>query len=150
MPGPWFQGDIFERKLGGECILYDPRPWQSFRVFVGGISPNDEPPKLFMSLDYGATFYPVFNNFLTGDTITCITMHKNRNEIYIGTTSGIYKSQGFNGDVPKPFYKLDIPVSIQEEKGRYRLEIRICAVKGFGAWRSGGFLALNFLRRTEL
>ncbi|MFA7361977.1 MAG: hypothetical protein WC139_13175, partial [Candidatus Kapaibacterium sp.] len=110
--GPWFQGDVFERKLGGECILYDPRPGPSKRVFVGGISPNSDPPILFMSLDSGKTFSPVFQNFTSGDTITCIAMHKSRNEVYVGTTSGIYKSQGFNGDNPKPFYKLNIPIDI--------------------------------------
>ncbi len=110
--GPWFQGDVFERKLGGECILYDPRPGQSYRVFVGGISPNGAPPKLFMSSNSGVTFYPVFDNFTSGDTITCIAMHKSRNEVFVGTTSGIYKSEGFNGYYPKPFQKLPIPQSI--------------------------------------
>ncbi len=109
--GPWFQGDVFERKLGGECIIYDPRPGQSFRVFVGGISPNGAPPKLFMSSNSGVTFYPVFDNFNSGDTITCIAMHKNRNEVFVGTSSGIYKSEGFNDYNPKPFQKLPIPQS---------------------------------------
>jgi|GEM_PF-1558598 hypothetical protein len=113
-PGVLFQGDNLQTKVGGECILYDPRSGQQNRVFMGGIDPNGGSPSLFMSLDNGANFTNLQTIFqaVSQDTIVCIAMNWNRDEIFIGTAKGIYKSQGFDLNTPKPFFKMTVPSGI--------------------------------------
>jgi len=115
-PGLLLDGDFLQTKVGGECIIYDPRSGNNNRVFIGGIDPSGGRPKLFMSTDYGENFIALENTIFNADvadTIYCIAMHKNRTEIYVGTAKGIYRSPGFQSNgYPQQFEKLSIPSNI--------------------------------------
>lgn len=100
----WFQGDLYERKLGGECIIFDPRTTVNTRcVFVGGISDNASyGPSIFRSADNGVNFSVayIFPPETQNDTILCIQMHKDLNVMYIGTSKRLYKCDvDLNGNI---------------------------------------------------
>lgn len=86
---PWFKGDDFDKKIGGSCIIHDPRSGESDRMFMGGISKSTNfGPRLYKSENNGVTW----NKILSFDGmahqeeyIQCIYMHPNSNQIWVGT-----------------------------------------------------------------
>ncbi len=88
--GPWFQGDNFMRKVGGECITFD--PLTPNRVFVGGNPPDgSNQSHLFVSTNGGIDFN-VLHSFPSDDSILCISIHKTTGRMWIGTTRSVYYS----------------------------------------------------------
>lgn len=99
-PGVFFQGDNLQTKIGGECIIYDPR--QNDRVYMGGINPNGLSPKLFKSTDNGSSFTVVSGfSAANNDAIISIAMNSQRNDMYIGTTNGIYYCPNIDAQTPQ-------------------------------------------------
>jgi hypothetical protein len=83
---PWFKGDDFDRKIGGSCIIYDPRSGQSNRMFMGGISKStNSSPRLYMSGDNGTNWNIVASIGTSEEYIQCIYMHPGSNQIWVGT-----------------------------------------------------------------
>lgn len=87
--GPWFEGDNFMRKVGGECITFD--PITPNRVFVGGNPLDGSDSKLFVSNNGGIDFN-VLHSFPSDDSILCISIHKTTGRMWIGTTRSVYYS----------------------------------------------------------
>ena len=107
--GILFNGDYIPTKVGGECIIFDPREGHSNNVFAGGIHPSlsGDIPILYFSTDGGESFsqqsWTVFPAEVK-DTIYCIAMHKELDEIWIGTAKGIFRSPGINSQgILQPF-----------------------------------------------
>ncbi|MFA5010826.1 MAG: hypothetical protein WC644_02625 [Ignavibacteria bacterium] len=77
--GPRFDGDVFENKLGGECISYHPG---GNIIYLGGLYDSTRQSKsdLFVSTDGGINFYlsAAFNSVAeTGDSIISLAYVKN-------------------------------------------------------------------------
>jgi hypothetical protein len=114
-PGVRFQGDNLQTKIGGECIMYDPRYGHQNRVLMGGIDADGGSPALFMSLDNGANFTALDKQTIfqaeNGDQIVCIAMNEDRTDMFVGTTTGVYYSSGIDANQqPLQFQKI-IPTS---------------------------------------
>jgi len=107
-PGVLFQGDNFQTKIGGECIIYDPR--QNDKVYMGGSNPNGGSPTLFKSTDNGSNFSVVTSfTAANNDVIISIAMNNQRNDMYIGTTNGIYYCPNIDQQLPQ--FSLIAPTS---------------------------------------
>lgn len=95
---PWFNGDNYSAKLGGECMIYDPRYTNGMYLFLGGIPKTGQKPRIYQSTDGGQNWSQLISelpNSIVNETVLCLAMDENVEELWVGTTRAVYRSTDF-------------------------------------------------------